>query len=79
MSGDKPIQQCTILSENGDKRRRDMACLIVERQGKQDVFLLLEPDHNANVEEINLDADADYYDLEVIKAHLYRYLMDISF
>lgn len=42
------------------------------------MFLLLEPDHNANVEEINLDADADYYDLEVIKAHLYRYLMDIS-
>ena len=76
MSGDKPIQQCSILSENGEKRRRNMACLIVERQGKQDVFLLLEPDHNVNIDVISLDSDADYYDLDVIKKYLSQYIFE---
>jgi hypothetical protein len=76
VSDDKPIQQCTILSENGEKRRRNMACLIVDHQDKPAVFLLLEPGHNVNTEVINLDADADYYDLDVIKKYLSQYLIE---
>ena len=76
MKGDKPIPQCFILSEGNEQRRRDMTCLTVEGQGKRNTFLLLEPEHHSNTEVIHLEADADYYDLEVIKAHLYRYLME---
>ena len=72
--GDKPIPQCFILSEGNEQRRREMACLTVDGQGKRNVFLLLEPEHHSRAEVIHLETDADYYDLEVIKAHLYQYL-----
>ena len=54
-----------------------MACLIVECQSKQDIVLLLEPDHNVNIDVINLDADADYYDLDVIKKYLSQCLIGL--
>ena len=76
VTGDKPIPQCFILSEGNEQRRRQMTCLTVEGQGKRSAFLLLEPKHHTNTEMIHLETDADYYDLEVIKAHLYRYLME---
>lgn len=78
MTGDTPIPQCFIFSDGSEQRRRDMTCLTVEGQGKRNAFLLLEPKHHTNTEVIHLETDADYYDLEVIKAHLYRYLMDNS-
>ena len=78
MAGGKPLLQCFILNKDGEQHRRAMTCLTVEGQGKRSAFLLLEPKHHTNTEVIHLETDADYYDLEVIKAHLYRYLMDNS-
>lgn len=74
VTGDNPIPHCFILSKDGEQRRRNMTCLTVEGQGKRNAFLLLEPEHHSKTEVIHLETNADYYDLDVIKAHLYQYL-----